>query len=297
MPGIGMTADQLQNIFEPFHRVENADRRVEGTGLGLAITRRLVEAMDGSIGVVSEPGRGTTFSVDLDLSIDSCAAKIAQDARTVSGYEGARLSVLVADDDAVSRGLVADFLAGLGFEVRRAPDGAEALEQLRAKAVDLLITDLVMPRVDGIELIRAVRAAQWVSVPKIIAASASASDYTSQEALDAGCDAFLPKPLNLVDLLDRIDDLLHVDWKYEDASRPESSRHTAVGGTFALQRQLADELYHLAMQGDIAGLVQHATVRLGDDPSACGFCDQLRALANEYDTGAIRRMLSAHSSV
>ena len=292
--GIGMAAEQLQTIFEPFHRVENADRRVEGTGLGLAITRRLVEAMNGSIAVASEPGRGTTFSVDLDLTLDTTAEKTLQGARTVIGYAGARISVLVTDDDAVSRGLVADFLAGLGFDVRRAPDGAEALEQLRAKAVDLLITDLVMPRVDGIELIRAIRS-QAACAPKIIAASASASDYTSLEALDAGCDAFLPKPLHLADLLDRITDLLHVEWKYADTSTPETGRRAAAGGTFALRRDLADELYHLAMQGDIAGLVQRATAQLGDDPSACGFCDELRALANEYDTGGIRRMLSVHS--
>jgi signal transduction histidine kinase/CheY-like chemotaxis protein len=292
--GIGMAANQLQNIFEPFHRVENAERRVEGTGLGLAITRRLVEAMRGSITVASEPGQGTTFSVDLDLAVDTCAADSMQNKRTVVGYAGARRSVLVADDDAVSRGLAAHFLAGLGFEVRRAADGASALEQLRSGAVDLLVTDLVMPRVDGMELIRTVRSAAGASVPKIIAVSASASDYTSQEALQAGCDAFLPKPLHLADLLDRITDLLQVEWQYEDTASPIIER-AAESHTFALQRDLADELYHLAMLGDIAGLVERATLRLGSDPSACGFCDELRALASEYDTSGIRRMLSAHS--
>jgi signal transduction histidine kinase/DNA-binding NarL/FixJ family response regulator len=292
--GIGMTAAALQNIFEPFHRVENAERRVEGTGLGLAITRRLIEAMHGSITVASEPGHGSTFSVDLDLSVDTCAEDTAQSARTVVGYAGARLRVLVADDDGVSRDLAADFLAGLGFEVRRAADGAAALEQLRAAGVDLLVTDLVMPRVDGMELIRAVRSAPSARAPKIIAVSASASDYTSQEALDAGCDAFLSKPLHFADLLDRITVLLHVEWQYQDAAVPVIQR-TVASDTFALQRDLADELYHLAMQGDIAGLVERATQRLGSDPSACGFCDELRALAREYDTGGIRRMLSAHS--
>jgi signal transduction histidine kinase/DNA-binding NarL/FixJ family response regulator len=292
--GIGMAADQLQNIFEPFHRIENVARRVEGTGLGLAITRRLIEAMRGSITVDSTPGRGTTFSVDLELSTDASTEETRQSARTVIGYEGRRVSVVVADDDAVGRGLVADFLAGLGFEVRRAPDGAAALEQLRTAAVDLLITDLVMPRVDGIELIRAVRSAQGARAPKIVAISASASDYTSHEALDAGCDAFLPKPLHLGDLLDRMTELLHIEWRYQNT--PTAVRQgSAASATFALQRELADELYHLAMQGDIAGLVERANARLGDDPSACDFCDELRALANEYDTGGIRRMLSAHS--
>jgi CheY-like chemotaxis protein len=292
--GIGMAADQLQNIFEPFHRVENAARRVEGTGLGLAITRRLVEAMRGSVTVDSTPGRGTTFSVDLDLSIDVPAAQTLQSARNVIGYAGTRASIVVADDDAVSGGLVADFLAGLGFEVSLAPDGAAALEQLRNGCTDLLITDLVMPRVDGIELIRAVRAGLTPRTPKIIAVSASASDYTSQEALDAGCDAFLPKPLHLDDLLDRMTELLNIEWQYQDTPTAVRQR-SAASSTFALQRELADELYHLAMQGDIAGLVERANERLSDDPSAYGFCDELRALANEYDTGGIRRMLSAHS--
>jgi signal transduction histidine kinase/DNA-binding NarL/FixJ family response regulator len=291
--GIGMAADQLQNIFEPFHRVENPDRRVEGTGLGLAITRRLIEAMRGSIAVASEPGRGTTFSVDLELSVDTCAEEIMHSKRTVVGYAGARISALVADDDAASRGLAAGFLAELGFEVRRAADGAAALEQLRTGTVDLVVTDLVMPRVDGMELIRALRSAQGPHEPKIIAVSASASDYTSQEALDAGCDAFLPKPLQLMDLLDRITDLLHVEWLYDDVATPVT-RPAGEDGSFALRRDIADELYHLAMQGDIAGLVERATQRLGGDPSACSFCDELRALASEYDTGGIRRMLSAH---
>ena len=292
--GIGIAADQLQSIFEPFRRVENVARRVEGTGLGLAITRRLIEAMRGSIAVDSAPGRGTTFSVDLELGMDASGEETLRSARTVIGYEGSRISVVIADDDVVSRGLVADFLAGLGFEVRRAADGAAALEQLRTAAVDLLITDLVMPRVDGIELIRAVRSGQAARAPKIIAVSASASDYTSHEALDAGCDAFLPKPLHLGDLLERMTELLHIEWQYQDTPTALGQRSTA-SSTFALQRELADELYHLAMQGDIAGLVERANARLGDDPSACGFCDELRALANEYDTGGIRRMLSAHS--
>ena len=255
--GIGMAADQLQSIFEPFHRIENAERRVEGTGLGLAITRRLVEAMHGSIAVASDPGRGTTFSVDLELNVDASAEQSVQSARAVAGYAGARMCVLVVDDDEVSRGLIADLLAGLGFDVRHAADGAAALEQLRAGTIDLLVTDLIMPRVDGIELVRAIRAASGMRVPKIIAVSASASAYTSQEALDAGCDAFLPKPVHLVDLLERITELLHVDWQYEDAAIAVS-QGTARPGTFSLQRDLADELYHLAMQGDVVGLVEPA---------------------------------------
>ncbi len=292
--GIGMAADELDRIFEPFHRIENADRRVEGTGLGLAITRRLVEAMRGSISVTSESGRGTRFCVELDLPVDRSCEEAAQSTRTACGYRGSRRSVLVADDDEVNRALLADFLAGLGFEVRCAADGAAALEQLRQGTVDLLITDLLMPGVDGIELIRTIRAAGGEHPPKVLAVSASASDYTSQEALDAGGDAFLPKPLHLADLLDRIAELLSIQWDYSEDTLP--SRHRAIaGGAFSLQPELANELYHLALLGDVTRLVECATARLGADPSACVFCDELKTLASEYDTGGIRRMLSAHS--
>jgi CheY-like chemotaxis protein len=291
--GIGMATDQLQRIFEPFHRVESGERRVEGTGLGLAITRRLVDAMGGAIAVESEPGRGTTFTVELDLAEEAPLAEILPDQRAVIGYEGQRRSVLIADDDPASRALLADFLAGLGFAVRTAADGAAALEQLRRQPPDAIITDLVMPHVDGIELIRVARAGA-VPVPRILAVSASASDYTSQEALAAGCDTFLPKPVHLADLLDRIAHLLSIRWQYADAASATRQR-AQVCTDFILNRELADELRHLALLGDIAGLVDRALGQLGADPGAGAFCDELKALASDYDTGGLRRMLSAHS--
>lgn len=292
--GIGMAAEHLQSIFEPFQRIESEARRVEGTGLGLAITRRLIEAMHGAIDVASEPGRGTTFRVELDLPPDGCVSQTTQHSRPIVGYAGPRRSVLVADDDQANRALLVDFLTGLGFRVRQAADGAAALEQIRREPADLLITDLVMPTVDGIELIRAVRAA-GAGAPRILAVSASASEYTSQEALDAGGDAFVPKPLHLAKLLDHIAELLRLEWIYGDAAAPMHEPASAAAG-FALPRELADELYHFAMLGDITGLVERATQCLSADPRACGFCDELKALANQYDTGAIRRMLSAHCS-
>jgi CheY-like chemotaxis protein len=293
--GVGMPADQLQRIFEPFHRIENAERRAEGTGLGLTITRRLVEAMHGSIFVASEPGRGTTFRVELEMPVASCVEETRERGRSIIGYAGPRRSILVADDDEVNRALVADFLGGLGFDVRRAADGATALEQLRREPADLLITDLVMPIVDGMELIRALRATDGRNARRILTVSASASDYTSQEALEAGSDAFLPKPLRLASLLDRIAELLDLQWQYGEVDA-QVEREPAPPVDFCLERALAQELYHLAMLGDITGLIDRATQCLASDPGAAAFCGELQALANQYDTGAIRRMLNAHGA-
>ena len=214
--GIGMPAEQLQRIFEPFHRIEDASRPAEGTGLGLTITHRLVEAMQGSITVSSEPGCGTTFRVELGLQTDSAEVEPPAENRQIIGYVGPRKSVLVVDDDEVNRALVADLLAGLGFSVRRAADGRGVLEQLRRESADLLVTDLVMPHIDGMELIRSIRADDAFGGTRILAVSASASEYTEQQATDTGSDAFLTKPLRLPALLDCIADLLRLQWQYSE---------------------------------------------------------------------------------
>lgn len=289
--GIGMPADQLTRIFEPFHRIEDPARPTEGTGLGLAISRRLVETLGGAIGVSSEPGRGTKFTVTMPmLCAQEPASTLAKD-RDVTGYHGPRRSVVVADDDDINRTLVETLLASLNFDVRSAANGQQALQLARDSTPDLLVTDLVMPLLDGIELTRALRAELGEQLP-IIAISASASDYTAQEALQAGCAAFLPKPLYLPDLLERIGDILRLQWRF--ASRAATA-HAETGSAteFMLESALADELRHFALLGDITALMQRAGDALGANPLAQPFFSHLRSLAEEYDTGAIRDLLNA----
>ena len=292
--GVGIPADELRRIFDPFHRVEHVGRPTEGTGLGLSITHRLVTAMNGHIHVQSEPGNGTTFRVELDAALGAVQAPAAAQSREVIGYVGERLSVLIADDDEVSRALACALLANLGFDVRRAADGRSALEQIRLERPDAVITDLVMPQVDGLDLTRALRTNEATRTLPILAVSASASEYTGQEALDAGCDRFLSKPLQLSALLDCLGTLLQIEWRYSLEDAPTQTAALNLG-TFKLQHDLAGELYHLAMLGDVMGLVDRATATLQGDPDAESFCRELLALANQYDTGAIRRMLSVHT--
>jgi signal transduction histidine kinase/ActR/RegA family two-component response regulator len=292
--GVGIPTGELQRIFEPFHRVEQAGRQAEGTGLGLSITHRLVTAMNGQIRVQSEPGRGTTFRIELDAAPDAVQPQVAAEGREVVGYAGARRSVLVADDDEVSRSLACDLLVNLGFEVRRAADGGSALEQIRLARPDAVITDLVMPLVDGLDLARALRSSEATRHLPIIAVSASASRYSGQEALDAGCDRFLPKPLRLAALLDCLGAVLQIEWLYS-STEPVAPAAVVELGAFDLQQDLVGELYHLAMLGDVTGLVERANATLRDNPDAGPFCRELLALADRYDTGGIRRMLSART--
>jgi signal transduction histidine kinase/ActR/RegA family two-component response regulator len=292
--GVGIAAQELPRIFEPFHRVEHAGRPAEGTGLGLSITHRLVTAMNGQIHVQSEPGRGTTFRIEIDAAADAAQPQAATRGREIIGYSGVRRRVLVADDDEVSRALACDLLVNLGFDVRRAADGRSALEQIRLERPDAVITDLVMPLVDGLELVSALRAGDATRKLPIIAMSASASRYTDEQAIAAGCDRFVPKPLRFEALLDCLGALLQLEWLYSSTA-PRTPPAAIDLGEFRLEQALAGELYHLAMLGDVTGLMDCANATLRDHPEAEPFCRELLTLANQYDTGAIRRMLSAQT--
>jgi signal transduction histidine kinase/CheY-like chemotaxis protein len=296
--GIGIEASELQRIFEPFHRVANADRIVEGTGLGLTITQRLVSALNGRLSVTSQKGRGSTFTVDCELDRAPARQVAPFSAADIEGYEGVRRIVLVADDDRDNRTLVTQLLQSLGFLVQAVSNGREALERMSSIRPDLVLTDLVMPVLDGPELVRAIRAkGSFVRAP-VVAMSASASTYTRDEALRAGCAAFLAKPLKLAELLQTIGDQLKLEWRHRP--RPEQlAEHeplNAADAEFRLPPNLAAELQHLAMQGDILALTARVDDALANNSAAHPFCRQVRALAARYDVRGIREILVANGA-
>ncbi len=294
--GIGIPADQLARIFEPFHRVLDSGRKVEGTGLGLAISHRLIEAMGGRISVKSRPGEGSSFQVELELDAAAPRESATAASRQVAGYAGRRQRILVADDDEVNRALVDRLLREVGFEVRHAANGFEALQLVHTQAPDLIVTDLVMPVMDGMELVRCVREKSGTARVPVIALSASAGEYTRQEALDAGCNAFLSKPLRLDSLVDEIGRQLSLEWRYQDAPQPDAAAPTAGDQSFILDPGTATELYHLAMQGDIRSLVDRLDAACATDPAAQAFCSEIHSLARQFDTGGIRRALNLHTA-
>jgi len=291
--GVGISADQLQSIFLPFHRVQKDGRIVEGTGLGLAISQRLTEAMGSEIRVNSRVGEGSVFEFELSMPIASVATTEKKSQRTIIGYQGSRRRVLVADDDAVNRSLVYRLLSELGFDVQQATNGIEALELLRLNTPHMLITDLVMPVLDGMELVRAVRTDPRAAALPIIAASASASEYTREEALHEGCNAFLPKPLRIADLLGELGRLLQLEWVEERMPFAVEKLPTlGADSAYVLESSLAIELYELAMLGDVERLGFRMQQTLGIDPAARGLYEEMRMLADQYDMAAIRQVLN-----
>lgn len=206
--GIGISKDMLSKIFERFSQADAAiSRRFGGTGLGLAISRRLAVAMGGEITVASEPGEGSCFTVRLPFreakdpaaaAQQACGASVV-DEEVPAALQGLRL--LVAEDNKVNQILVQKFLKDFPVQIELAEDGARALELTQSFQPDIILMDMSMPVMDGLEATRAIRALQ-IRQPVIIALTANAFDTDKADCLAAGMEEFLTKPINRKQLID-----------------------------------------------------------------------------------------------
>jgi signal transduction histidine kinase len=210
--GVGIDASQLDIIFDPFEQVGDAARRAGGTGLGLAISRQLVRQMGGDVKVESVPGRGSRFWFDVPMPVvDAPGAAVGGD-DIPSGYLGPRKTLLVVDDVATNRALLRDLLGPLGFRMLEADNGVAALRQVKIDPPDLVLMDMVMPDMDGIETTRRLRAEPGTAKTPVLIISASSTPEEGQRAIAAGADAFLGKPVDEQVLLAEIGARLSLQW-------------------------------------------------------------------------------------
>ena len=289
--GRGIPAEDLDRIFEPFERVDGPSR-VEGTGLGLSITYRLVRAMAGRIDVASEVDKGSTFTVTLPFEMETHGDVPYTVQRRIVGYSGPRRRILVVDDDEANRHLVVRILGDVGFELQESPNVEDALLHLGGRdAPDLIVTDLAMPRLSGLDLARRVRSSHISRSTPIVAISASASVYTREEALAAGCDDFVAKPLRAEELLDSIGRLLRLSWQLIEIHAPKARDAGATTVGIVVDEARATELYDLAMKGDIKELLARADSASAGDPAAAPVYEEVQRLARRFDFKAIRRVL------
>jgi signal transduction histidine kinase/ActR/RegA family two-component response regulator len=213
--GIGIAASDIEIIFRPFEQVGDATRRAGGTGLGLAISRQLVQLMGGQLKVESTPGRGSRFWFDVPMKVVEAPGVVVGGDRIASGYQGPRKTIMVVDDVATNRALMRDLLGALGFRMVEAESGASALLQLQDAVPDLVLLDMVMPDMDGIETTRRLRADARTAQTPVLIISASSTPEEEERSLDVGANAFLAKPVNEHDLLREIGAQLKLEWRQE----------------------------------------------------------------------------------
>ncbi|MFG1994591.1 SpoIIE family protein phosphatase [Actinoplanes sp. NPDC048988] len=229
--GAGVAEQEIPRLFERFHRIENAQSRSnEGSGIGLALVKELVEQHGGTITADSVVGKGTTFTIRLRFgaghlpagalvpaktgsTVSASADPYVQEAlRWLPGAEaeetpakqvaGARL--LIADDNADMRDYLTRLLRSAGHSVEAVGDGQAALEVARVRNPDLIVSDVMMPRLDGLQLVAALRADPRTAGTPVLLLSARAGQEASIEGLEAGADDYLVKPFSSAELLARV---------------------------------------------------------------------------------------------
>ena len=196
--GIGMTAEQMSRLFEEFTQADSSTaRQYGGTGLGLAITRRLCQMMGGDVTAASEPGKGSTFTVRLPFA----ACRTADEPATPPGEVAMRNCILVIDDDATARDLIADYLRQAGFTVITAAGGREGLKRAKEYHPIAITLDVMMPDIDGWTVLAALRGdPELADIPTVMATIVD----ERRHGMTLGAVGYLTKPIDREKLVDLI---------------------------------------------------------------------------------------------
>lgn len=292
--GVGMTPEQLETIFLPFEQVGSQQQRSEGTGLGLAITQSLVELMGGTLRVTSELNQGSCFSFELSCPLAQDWAQ--QQTRTrqgrIMGYQGDRRSVLIVDDRWENRSVVMNLLQPLGFDVTEAEDGLAAIAVLTNPTVDLIISDLKMPRMSGVELLKTLQDDPDLQQIPVVISSASAFMEDYQASIAAGAKDFLSKPIDAEELYRCLTKYLQLTWIYEETAPPVDVILTAPSTQASLPPSaILESLHGLAQQGKINELNQVLDDLAQENKDYHPFIAPIKLRLQEFNLVAVRQLL------
>ena len=223
--GIGIAAEDLERLFQPFVQLDSTlNRQFEGTGLGLTLVQKLTDLHGGSVEMQSEPGQGSRFTVHLPLGLEGSESGAAvppagepaeekpfeEKDQTAHSAEPVRYTVLIAEDNAANILTIADYLESHGYEIVIAYDGAEALEKADQTQPHIILMDIQMPVMSGLEAIAQLRKDPRFAATPIIALTALAMPGDRERCLQAGATEYMSKPVSLKTLANTIANLLNI---------------------------------------------------------------------------------------
>ncbi len=303
--GIGINPKQLDKIFLPFEQIAKAYDQIEGTGLGLSISRQIIQMMHSELHVKSplpissaerRSGDGSIFWFDLSVPVVDIPHRVLSPSGSdIIGYKGDRKIILVVDDQLYNSMLLNDFLVALGFTVVIANDGQQAMVDTLEYHPDLILMDLVMPGMSGLEVTKNIRELNdsAINSTPIIAVSANVLETSRQKCLESGCQAFLEKPVDLQKLLDLVKSHLQLEWVHRKNRSIIDEQNIAKTDDDVIPPppEELETLLELAMFGNMQKIVtwtEHITVK---DGKYAPFAYRIRDLAKSYEDREILTMV------
>ena len=297
--GAGIAPEDMPRLFQAFFQTKVGKKVSGGTGLGLSISRQFAQLMGGDLTVTSQPGIGSTFRFNVRVARGDQASVLAERAafrsvlHLLPGLPACR--VLVVDDQQENRDLLEHILVPVGFEIRTANDGVEAVALCKEWLPQLVVLDLRMPVMDGFEVTRQIRAEHGSTV-KIIALSAGVLAENQQMALDAGADMFLGKPFQEGDLLERIKQLTGADYVYRGVEAenpvalPESERELPTAVEIGqLPAELVNQLREATSLADYEQMLALVKEMAAHNET---ISRQLRQLVARFDYVTLQKVLA-----
>ncbi|MEG4534229.1 ATP-binding protein [Microcoleus sp. D2_18a_D3] len=296
--GIGIASDHVKNIFLPFEQSGNIKKQSEGTGLGLAISKNIVDMMGSTLEVESELGKGSVFWFEIDLPEAKEWAKNSKTSEqgVIIGFKGDKPKVLVVDDRWENRSVIVNLLSPIGFIVYEAENGQEGLDKIAEVLPNLVITDIVMPIMDGYEMVKSLRKLPSFANLSVIVSSASVFESDLQKSIEIGANEFLPKPIQADSLLNTIKSLLKLEWIYEEKLQPPSTRELTKQVVEIVPPSHEDLLilYNLSRKGLINDLLQELTRIELIDKQFIPFIQHLRELAKAFKLKQVRTYIEQY---
>lgn len=300
--GVGISEEQLKKLFGRFTQVGDIQKRSEGTGLGLSISKQLVELMGGSINVESKLGEGSTFSIEAAFVSSTVKEELFSDKSSnqeINGYiSERRQKILIADDKEDNRNMLKYYLEPLGFIITVAHNGRDAIEKAIDFHPDCIITDLVMPKMTGFEVVKFLREKKEFHNTPIIAISASAFDRDVEDSKKIGFNNFISKPIDIKKLFDILPKLIPISWVYKETTNFYQDENIQTDNKENLEiiappKDDLEILYAFAMLGRVFEIQTHVESLKNSDAKYQPFADKIIKLVNNFEVEEISAIIKS----
>ena len=293
--GVGMSPEQIKNIFLPFEKLGNRNNKSEGTGLGLAISQKIVEMMGSSIQAESKIGLGSRFNFEIKCPIaenwteNSTITKKGK----IIGYSGETKKIMIVDDSWENRSFIVSLLEPLGFNVIEANNGKQALEIASDNKPDLIISDLEMPEMGGLEMLNKLRQSEVLQNTIVVISSANDFDIENQNVLTEKANDFLAKPIRSKTLYSILEKQLQINWVYTNTQIHSSESSEILSSDEMIIPPNSDlvMLLEYARKGKIKGIKQELEAIVDKDEKYKNFVNLLSDYVKTFNIQKVRQFL------